>query len=63
MTLLGGPSSLYMPFTAVKSSGDGGKFHRDDVRGRRPGEEWRLLKKHPRWQAGSVEKITAIDEN
>lgn len=25
--LLGGPSSLYMPFTAVKSGGGGGRFH------------------------------------
>ena len=25
--LMGGPSSLYMPFTAVKSGGGGGRFH------------------------------------
>ncbi len=25
--LMGGPSSIYMPFTAVKSGGGGGRFH------------------------------------
>ncbi|MGA7304709.1 MAG: phytanoyl-CoA dioxygenase family protein [Rhodothermales bacterium] len=33
------------------------QFHRSDVRARRPGEEWTLLKDHPRWEVGPVEVI------
>lgn len=35
------------------------QFHRSDVRGRRQGEEWMLLKDHPRWQVAPVEEITS----
>ncbi|MGA7304002.1 MAG: phytanoyl-CoA dioxygenase family protein, partial [Rhodothermales bacterium] len=33
------------------------QFHRSDVRARRPGEEWTLLKDHPRWEVRPVEVI------
>lgn len=33
------------------------QFHRSDVRSRRPGEEWTVLKENPRWSVTPVEVI------